>query len=365
MRPRPLLWLGLVLAVCWGPPLSAATAAVLRADVGRGVLPQERPDPGWLPVRIVFAFAGENYTARLQVDAEALNAAGQEMLALARPKDLTERLMQGLAMAHDRRGSVAPLAQALRAAAPAQDAETLAALALAFVQSLPYALDAQTTPFDDAWRAPIQSLVDTKIDCEDSSILYAALLANLKIEGALVLVPSHLLTAVAGRFSGDYFVEDGKRWYAAETTGLGWPIGKLPPEFANAKPLLVPIAPAAGSAEPRPVRFSGGGAGRGPAPQPEDAPAGADEAPASTVVLSGLLLLALGVAAWTLWPAVTGTRREREPDPPLDPRLDYDNLPPLPAGVLPEDDPHASNTADEIDYDTPPPDDDDFDLRWR
>jgi hypothetical protein len=348
LEPLVALVLALLLLVC--PTLQAAEEPVLRADVGRGVLDQTRDPSNWLPVRIVFAFDNANYTARLQVNPEARNAAEREMTELARPRELAPQLRAGLALAADRKGSVAPLAAALRDAAPAPDAETLAAFTLAFVQSLPYALDALTTPFNEAWRAPIQTLVDTKIDCEDSSILYAALLANLGIDVALVLVPGHMLTAVAGDFSGDHGRMDGKRWYFAETTGLGWPIGVLPEDYAGDEALLLPVG-ARADGEPARLTLSRDGAST------PRTPGGDDGGPRAIVALTILALLLLG--GLTAWMLRGGTRPQ--PSPIDDPRYDYDNVGRAEAANLDDYEDGAADTGPDIDYDRPLPDADDYD----
>ncbi|MEK6849888.1 MAG: hypothetical protein AABY01_04960, partial [Nanoarchaeota archaeon] len=55
----------------------------------------------------------------------------------------------------------------------------LAELAISFVQSLPYTSDSVTTPFDEYPRFPYETLYDDGGDCEDTSILGAAMLQEL------------------------------------------------------------------------------------------------------------------------------------------------------------------------------------------
>jgi len=42
----------------------------LIAEVDRGIVPQTAVRGGWLPIRLVFAYQGLNYTVRLQVNSE-------------------------------------------------------------------------------------------------------------------------------------------------------------------------------------------------------------------------------------------------------------------------------------------------------
>ncbi|HAI69671.1 MAG TPA: hypothetical protein DCM38_09590 [Gammaproteobacteria bacterium] len=210
----------------------------LIAEVDRGIVPQTAVRGGWLPIRLVFAYQGLNYTVRLQVNSEVFNRYSQEMARRPRPDDLLSRLQ----LAEQGTSDLASLISSLKLAAPNQGPETLAAFALTFVQSLPYKLDALTTPFDDAWRTPLQTLVDQEIDCEDSSILYSSLLSGLGINNGLILVPGHILTGVEGPFSGDFLGHAGQKYYLAETTGLGWMIGKSPPEYQDAMAQFLPIS---------------------------------------------------------------------------------------------------------------------------
>lgn len=226
----------ILLLLCW-TGVAQSSGQSLIAQVDRGIVPQTSVRPGWLPVRILFEYQGDIYTARLQVNSEEFNRYTQQMARRERPSDLIARLL----LAQEGVKEIAPLVAALRRVAPNQRPENMATFALAFVQSLPYKLDALTTPYDEAWRAPLQTLVDLEIDCEDSSILYSSLLLGLGINNALVIVPGHMLTAVEGPFSGASLSHEGKKYYLAETTGLGWPIGK-PPDYKTSKVLMLPVS---------------------------------------------------------------------------------------------------------------------------
>lgn len=96
---------------------------------------------------------------------------------------------------------------------------------LRFVQSIEYIEDGRRE-----WpRYPYETLVVGGGDCEDSSLLYLALLAACGIPGCLVLFKGHVATAVAdleSTFNGRYWEKDGLRYFFAETTGQGWDIGE-------------------------------------------------------------------------------------------------------------------------------------------
>ena len=265
--------------------MAQGTQPVLFAEVDRGIVPQTSVLGGWLPIRLVFAYQGLNYTVRLQVNSEAFNRYSQEMARRPRPNDLHSRLQ----LAEEGTSDLASLISSLKLAAPNQGQETLAAFALTFVQSLPYKLDALTTPFDDAWRTPLQTLVDQEIDCEDSSILYSSLLSGLGINNGLIIVPGHILTGLEGSFSGEFVRHAGQKYYLAETTGLGWAIGKSPPEYQDATAQFLPI-----SAIKQPLIT--------PAIQSLSAPLSSSSPTSDSPIPIGLLLIVgliiIGILAW-------------------------------------------------------------------
>jgi len=226
-----------LLLLCW-TAIAQAQQPFLIAQVDRGIVAQTSVRPGWIPVRLVFGYQDQSYTARLQVNSEEFNRYTQQMARRQRPNNLIARLR----LAQNGTKNIGALVVALKRAAPNQSAETLATFALAFVQSLPYKLDALTTPYDEAWRAPLQTLVDREIDCEDSAILYSSLLSGLGFNNALVIVPGHMLGAVEGPFTGAFLQHEGKKYYLAETTGLGWPIGKPADEYKGSTALILPMS---------------------------------------------------------------------------------------------------------------------------
>ena len=233
-----MMWTNIskILLFCWIGTVQG-TEPFLIAQVDRGIVPQTSVLSGWLPVRLAFEYQGSSYTVRLQIKSEKFNRYTQQMARLPRPNNLVARSQ----LVEKGAKEIAPLTAAMKRAAPNQQPKTLASFALAFVQSLPYKLDALTTPFDDAWRAPLQTLIDREIDCEDSSILYSSLLSGLGINNALIIVPSHMLVGVEGQFSGAFLRHDRKKYYLAETTGTGWAIGKAPEHYENATALLLPV----------------------------------------------------------------------------------------------------------------------------
>lgn len=117
------------------------------------------------------------------------------------------------------------------------------------IQAFPYVADSVETPYDNYNKYPVETLVESGGDCEDTSILLAsALLADPYGYGcALVYLPAenptHVGLGVRGGdgVSGHYYTLDGTRYYYTETTGEGWAVGDLPSEYRGLSARLVPL----------------------------------------------------------------------------------------------------------------------------
>jgi hypothetical protein len=105
-------------------------------------------------------------------------------------------------------------------------------LALSFAQHFPYRLDQDSKGIPDYWRYPIETLVDGEGDCEDMSILAAAILRRMGHTVAIFTTDDHAALAVSappGLLTGQYVELNGRRFYYCETTSEGWKVGELPP----------------------------------------------------------------------------------------------------------------------------------------
>lgn len=117
-------------------------------------------------------------------------------------------------------------------------------LVISFVQSLPYTSDKVTTPFDEYPRYPLETLVDGGGDCEDSSILTAALLDKLNYDVMLLGLPTHMAVGVyIEGVEGSYYPYDSREYFYLETTSEGWRLGEIPSEYKGASAYLYPLLP--------------------------------------------------------------------------------------------------------------------------
>jgi transglutaminase-like putative cysteine protease len=139
---------------------------------------------------------------------------------------------------------VISVAEKLRLLASSQgyDYYETANFVLRFVQSLLYTYDNVTTPRNEYWRFPVETLVDETGDCEDTSILYATIMEILGYDAVLVLLPSHAAVGIAGNdYPGSYYSYNGVNYYYCETTSIGWTLGTIPPMYKDETATLIQV----------------------------------------------------------------------------------------------------------------------------
>ena len=119
--------------------------------------------------------------------------------------------------------------------------------AAAFVQGLPYTVDSVTSPYDEYPRYPVETLVDGGGDCEDTSILLAAIVDKLGYGTVLVMLPEHVAVGIQGEpgLEGSYYQYAGRDYYYLETTGEGFAVGEFPEELRSEKASIYPMVPVA------------------------------------------------------------------------------------------------------------------------
>lgn len=103
----------------------------------------------------------------------------------------------------------------------------------AFVQSIPYSTDFESKGEDSYARFPVETLVDRTGDCEDKTILLAAILNELKVDFILLSFDNHVAVGVSceGIDASYVYRYDGKNYYYVETTAENWKIGEVPEQY--------------------------------------------------------------------------------------------------------------------------------------
>ena len=144
---------------------------------------------------------------------------------------------------------------------------------LSFVQSLPYTLDDVTTGYDEFRRYAVETLIEGGGDCEDTTILVAAILRGLGEKTALIFTPGHIALGVSGDFTGSSLTYNGIKYFYCETTGTGWTVGKLPASVGKTVEVIVPLSPSKVGPAPKPDKVTTPTPETGPTPViPEPTP---------------------------------------------------------------------------------------------
>jgi len=115
-------------------------------------------------------------------------------------------------------------------------------LVTALVQNMVHTNQDIRTPYDEYRRYPIETLFEEGGDCEDNSILVAALLTRLDYKVVLFIFeqPQHIAIGVDITVAGGHYWEyQAKRYYYLETTGDDWEIGDCPNMYKDMQPIII------------------------------------------------------------------------------------------------------------------------------
>ena len=113
-------------------------------------------------------------------------------------------------------------------------------LIISFAQAIPYVTEEGEYP-----RYPLETLIEMEADCEDASILAAALLQQMGFDTILLafLEEHHMAVGVRVRPPATdgqtYYTWNGGVYYYLEPTSIGWKIGQKPERYSSL-PVIVP-----------------------------------------------------------------------------------------------------------------------------
>jgi len=121
--------------------------------------------------------------------------------------------------------------------------EEIPYITMLFVQSLPYVSDSVSAGYDEYPRFPFETMYHGGGDCEDSSILLAALLYDMGYGVSLIELPGHMAVGVKGSddLPGSYYDYSGVKYFYLETTNSGWEVGRIPTVYRNSDARIIPI----------------------------------------------------------------------------------------------------------------------------
>ena len=234
----------LFLTLCLLNANSPAEDALRSVQIVEGIT-QQRPlnTRQTIGRRYVWNFQGKSYTVLMTIDLERYNS-----YAAKERSDIPE-------LVEESSTTIGNLTREfLRTFKQRRDwsKQTRVDFVLSFVQSLPYTLDDVTTGYDEFRRYAIETLIEGGGDCEDTTILVAAILRGLGESTALIFTPGHIALGVSGDFTGTSLTYNGTKYYYCETTGTGWTVGVLPTTVDRTVEAVVPLTPAKLGSIPEP-----------------------------------------------------------------------------------------------------------------
>ena len=197
--------------------------------------------------RYVWNFQGKHYTVLMTIDLERYNSySGKERY------DIPKLVEEGRTTI----GNLTREFQRIFKQNRSWKRQDRVDFVLSFVQSLPYTLDDVTTGFDEFRRYAIETLIEGGGDCEDTTILVAAILQGLGEETALIFTPGHIALGVSGDYTGGSLTYNGIKYFYCETTGTGWTVGKLPASVGKTVEAIVPLSPSKVGPAPKPDKIT-------------------------------------------------------------------------------------------------------------
>lgn len=128
--------------------------------------------------------------------------------------------------------------------ARSQGESCLYCVAIDFVQSMMYEKDIDYNTNPEYPKYAIETIVDEKGDCEDTSFLMASILKALNIDTVVLIYSDHAAVGVrCDGCTGTYYnYKDGK-YYFLETTGYSgnWEIGSIWGKYGDETPQIIDI----------------------------------------------------------------------------------------------------------------------------
>ena len=116
--------------------------------------------------------------------------------------------------------------------------------AIDFVESMIYQYDIDYNKNQEYPKYPIETIVDKRGDCEDTSFLMAAVLKALNVDSVLLIYSDHVVVGVAcDNCTGTYYNFRGKKFYFLESTSApgNWELGQIWGKYGSETPRIIDI----------------------------------------------------------------------------------------------------------------------------
>lgn len=117
--------------------------------------------------------------------------------------------------------------------------------AINFVESMTYQYDIEFNSNPEYPKYPIETIVDGRGDCEDTSFLMASVLEALGIDTIILLFSDHAAVGVAcDGCTGTYYIYKGKNYFFLETTGYedNWELGGIWGKYSEETPNVIEVS---------------------------------------------------------------------------------------------------------------------------
>ncbi|MBU0460907.1 MAG: hypothetical protein KJ771_08950 [Nanoarchaeota archaeon] len=117
-----------------------------------------------------------------------------------------------------------------------------AQIAINFVESMIYEYDIEYISQPEWPKYPIETIIDQRGDCEDTSFLMASILEALNYDTIILIYSDHAAIGVwCDSCYGTYYNYKGKKYFFLETTGYAdnWEIGKIWGKYGTESPLII------------------------------------------------------------------------------------------------------------------------------
>ncbi|MBU0614932.1 MAG: hypothetical protein KJ601_02465 [Nanoarchaeota archaeon] len=119
-----------------------------------------------------------------------------------------------------------------------------AQIAINFVSSMIYEKDIDYNFNDEYPKYAIETIVDNRGDCEDTSFLMASILEALGYDTIILIFSDHAAIGVwCETCTGTYYNYNSRKYFFLETTGYAdnWEVGRIWGKYAYESPMIIDI----------------------------------------------------------------------------------------------------------------------------
>ncbi len=216
-----------------------ANQALIKAEIFQEIAPQRRLNIPGLQRSYSWEFENKFYTVLMVIDEQWYNKIRNQLQKRSRDnRHFPPMVYKGV------RSLEELIREFDRVMPKTWDEERRVNFVLSFVQAIPYKKD-ETTGYDEFFKFATETLAEGQGDCEDTSILFAAILSGLGFKSALLDLPGHLAVGVKGDFNGWHFTYNNDKYFFCETASDNTRVklGMMSEKYQNVRAKVLPITP--------------------------------------------------------------------------------------------------------------------------